>query len=210
MKFSKKFFGLLLASTILSSALCSVAKAEDDSRTADSAPQTRGALYLNVPFYEQETGDYCGPASVRSMYACIKNTSNPPSQSTLAASLMVNGSTTHANAWNYCKNTFTSDYTEWWKNDPITTPTALFVLTVNSVAKTKPVLAHIKGATTANWKYSSPGHYLVFSGYTDVSGVSRIQITDPWKKGHGIASGKYEESLERVYAVTDRIIYVPK
>ncbi|GHU52623.1 hypothetical protein FACS1894132_02690 [Clostridia bacterium] len=40
---------------------------------------------------------------------------------------------------------------------------------------------------------------MVFREYTEGSSGNKVYVLDPWKKGHGIATGAYSETAERVY-----------
>lgn len=190
----------------------------------------RAVKSLGMTFYEQENDYYCGPASVRQMYAYFKPTNTIPTQKELAAKDTGNtsnpdakkvktlntdysddysssGETAHFYAFNYCRNKFTDKYAEAWRGGPYTNATQLHNLIASSIGRSRPVLGHITDTTTSNWRYSCSGHYLVFRGYTDGSTGNNIYVLDPWKKGHGISNGSYSETASRVYGVTDRIIY---
>ena len=192
---------------------------------------SRGIHAVGMSFYEQEKNYYCGPASVQQMYAYFKGTSNLPTQTQLASKdegntenpvgskvktlntdyydkYSLEKETAHFFALHYCKNFFDQAYLEAWRYGAYTNSTQLYELIGTSIERDNPVLGHITGATTSNWRYSTSGHYLVYRGYTDGDVLGeKIYILDPWKQGHGISNGSYSETASRVYTVTDRIIY---
>lgn len=163
---------------------------------------------LGVPFYEQSEKNYCGPATVRQIYAYLNNTSYPPSQSVIAKEMKTTSDGTDQQAIiDYLNAHCPATYVTLWKNGVYTSPSGLFNLVISDINSSKPTVAHITGATTSNWRYATSGHYLCFEGYVDDTSTNGhvIHVVDPWLKGHNIANGKYTVSREKAYAVTDRI-----
>ena len=164
---------------------------------------------LGVPFYSQQNGYYCGPATIRQMCGYLNGTANLPSQDDIADELNTseNYGTDQQELIDYL-NLHTSEcYETLWRNGAYVSSSQLFNLIIADANNNKPTLLHIRDTNTSNWRYYTDGHYLCAEGYVDDTTTNghNVYLVDPWLAGHNISSGKYDVTVNRLYNVTDRI-----
>lgn len=164
---------------------------------------------LGVPFYNQQNGYYCGPATIRQMCGYLNGTSNLPTQDEIANEMNTSSSygTNQQATIDYLNNHTSKTYECLWAGGAFTSSNQLFNLIIQDINNNKPTLIHIEDTDYYNWRYCTDGHYLCAEGYIDDTSTNghNVYIVDPWLNGHHISSGKYDVTVDRLYNVTDRI-----
>lgn len=197
MKFTKKIMTIATCAVMAASSMIGI--------NASAATKT-----LAVPFFEQETNYYCSAATFQQVYAYYKGVNNVISQSTVASLFKLNeyGELNNLNTLTDWLNRYFYQDLEYgwqWRGGAYTNSTELYEKLKACIDSDVPPILHIY-PNTVYWDYrTSSGHYLNASGYTSNSNGTSIQVTDPYLDGHGIASGKYYNSISDLYQVCDRI-----
>ena len=164
---------------------------------------------LGVPFYNQQYGYYCGPATIRQVCGYLNGTSNLPSQDKIADDMNTTSSngTDQGELIDYLNSHTSKTYESLWAGGAFTSSSQLFNLIIQDTNNNKPTVIHIEDTNLGNWRYCTDGHYLCTEGYIDDTTTNghNVYLVDPWLNGHNISSGKYDVTVDRLYNVTDRI-----
>lgn len=153
---------------------------------------------LSVPYFKQEKSYYCGPATTKQTVHFINGSSS--TQGTIASAI---GTTTDGS------NLF--DMVNYINNEQshhdyliINNPDEPLIQSIAeyAVRNDSPAIGRLKIAKGGNWAYSSVGHFLNVSGYSDYG--RKIRITDPyigWVQPS--SSGSYYVTSNEFYTATN-------
>ena len=162
---------------------------------------TQAKRTLNVPVCKQETGYYCGPATVKQTLTCINNTA--PSQSAIASAI---GTTTAgsdlASMVSYINKKIPTDE-EKEEYVIVKKPSKSYIQSMvnNGVTWKHPVICRLKFSKGGSWKYSTDGHFMNANGYDNYG--NKIYVTDPnIQRVDKNASGSYYVSIDELYNAT--------
>lgn len=154
---------------------------------------------LSVPYYKQETGYYCGPATTKQTLQFVKGSS--PSQSTIAKIL----GTTQSNGTDGTKIVSYLNASQNKINYVISKPKSHdnFTSTINTALRSynsAPII-RIKHTKTEGWPYNTNGHYLNISGQKMSGSTIMHQLTDPYIQwiNTSNSSGKFYIKSSLVY-----------
>ena len=152
---------------------------------------------IAVPYFKQDNSYYCGPATTKQTVHFIKRTSS--SQATIATAI---GTTTAGSnltdMMTYINNNQTRrDYII------VTNPSEDLIQSIveYSVRNLAPTVCRLKIATGGNWLYSSSGHYMNLSAFTNYG--ANIQVCDPYLGWvTSTSTGKYYVTSNEIYTAT--------
>lgn len=156
---------------------------------------------LDVPWYSQFYGNYCGPASTKQTVQFLTGSSDTQDQ--IARDLKTNDSGTDTNEiQKYLVNKTGYAYeTLWWWADA----SAFSNMVVSDTDAGLPIIGHVIISNKGGWPYTTTGHYLNYNGYR--SSGDDFFVTDPYADRYGISKGKYWISNNEAERVTDRIVW---
>lgn len=168
-----------------------------------------GSNVMNVPWCQQETNYYCGPATVQQILYYLNGYA--PSQDELASEMNTTSEygTDNAQIVDYL-NAHTNKVYEarwWWKDKSVLEHMVVYGTDHND----QPIVAYIEIPTKNSidsWPNYTTGHYLTYNGYSD--GGSTIHVTDPYahKAKYNvsrISDGKYTVTSWEAEKVTRRV-----
>ncbi|MGX4598975.1 C39 family peptidase [Faecalimicrobium sp. JNUCC 81] len=154
---------------------------------------------LSVPYFKQERGHYCGPATTKQTLQFVKGSS--PSQDTLCKIL---GTTPEKGTdgrqivkyLNSSQNKINYVIANPKSNDHFTTLVNSALRSYNSTP-----IARIKFRPGEGWKYKTGGHFLNISGQKMSGSTVMHQLTDPYIQwiDKNNTSGKFYERSNLLY-----------
>lgn len=157
---------------------------------------------LSVPWFSQENGYYCGPATVRQTVYYLNDMAD---SQTIIANALGTTSTSGTDTNKMCEYlNDNTDYTYsvlWWWADA----DAFSDMVIADTDANQPIIGHISMSSKGDWPYATSGHYINYNGYSD-SGET-FHVTDPYADRYGITDGKYTISNDEAERVTGRIIW---
>ena len=156
---------------------------------------------LDVPWFIQPNGYYCGPATVKQTIHFINGTSD--TQANIAVALLTNEDGTDTNKMCTYLNNNTECYYEvlwWWAN-----ASAFSDMVISNTDDEVPIIGHVIISYAGDWPYTTGGHYINYNGYSENGEV--FAVTDPFVDRFGDTDGKYTISNDEAERVTDRIIW---
>ena len=130
--------------------------------------------FLNVPYRQQETNYWCGPATTQQTLTYINGYAN--SQSSIANAIGTTSSGSDlASMVPYINNHESRNY-----YIIVTSPSESLIQSIAEygVRSSAPPIGRLKIQQGGNWEYSSSGHYMNISGYTGYGDY--IRVTDPY------------------------------
>lgn len=139
---------------------------------------------INVPVFEQENKDYCGPATVKQVIHYINGSSLTQSDYANALGTIIGEGTNFTNipgvlnaavgAGTYVYDENVSDSFSNWCTE-----------LVSSIYYDKPALLDINTISVSSFPYNSGGHIVNVSGYEYGTNEDYFRITDPYGPGLG-------------------------
>lgn len=153
--------------------------------------------FLSVPYFEQETGYYCGPATTKQTIEYINGASQ--SQSTIASAI---GTTKDGSNLTDMKNYINREQGRH-AYIIVTSPSEDLIQNIveYSVRNGAPTVARLKIAKGGNWAYTTSGHYMNLTGFKNYG--ANIRVTDPyigWIQSS--SSGSYYVTSNEIYTAT--------
>ncbi|MFJ7953979.1 C39 family peptidase [Lysinibacillus sp. NPDC096418] len=152
----------------------------------------------SVPYFKQAYSYYCGPATVKQTLQFINGSSN--TQDTIASGI---GTTTDgsnlANMVTYInKNQSKHSYMVHSSPDE----DLIRGIPEYAVRNGSPAILRLKIAKGGNWTYTSSGHYMNMSGYSNYG--KSIRVTDPYIGWVNASStGSYWVTSNEIYTATN-------
>lgn len=160
------------------------------------------AKTLNVPWYSQSNGYYCGPATIKQTIQFINGYSATQDQLATALGTSSSYGTDTNNMCVYLNNN-TDCYYEvlwWWAN-----AAAFSTMVISNTDDNVPIVGHVIISYKGDWPYTTGGHYINYNGYSEYGEM--FDVTDPFVDRFGDTDGKYKISNDEAERVTDRIIW---
>lgn len=153
--------------------------------------------YISVPYFKQEKNYWCGPATTKQTLQYISGSSS--SQAVIAKAI---GTTTDGSNLSDMVSYLNNNQSN--KNYVIVTDPSEDL--IQGIAKVivddqAPAIGRLAFKKGGNWEYSTRGHYLNITGYSN--GGSSIRVTDPyigWISPS--SSGSYYVTSNEVYIAT--------
>lgn len=150
-----------------------------------------------VPYFKQAYDYYCGPATVKQTIHFIKGSSG--TQDAIATSIgTTKAGSDLAPMVKYLNNNQTVN-TYVVVNSP--SEDLIKGIPEYAVRKGSPAIGRLKIAKGGNWAYSSAGHFMNMSGYTNYG--AKIRVTDPYIGWINASStGSYYVTSNEFYTAT--------
>lgn len=162
-----------------------------------SALATSYSGSLAVPYFKQETSYWCGPATTKQTVHFFNGYSS--SQSTIATAI---GTTTAGSVL--------SDMVKYVNSQQstinyliITAPSEELIQSIAryTITGNEPAIARLKIVKGGSWIYSSAGHYMNVTGYSNYG--SSVRVTDPYIGWINPSSnGSYYVTSNELYTAT--------
>ena len=170
-------------------------------KTASARSTNITMTVLGVPYYQQETNYYCGPATAKQTVTYLAGSAETQSE----IWEQVKSQEVNATVGDYLKNYVNSKQSintyGLKKPDSVTEMSEDIYY---DLSRGVPVILWIRVQTTGgNWLYTTDGHFLNASGIN--TDGSLIEVTDPYigrVSGHNYITGKYWVTAQEAYDAT--------
>lgn len=167
----------------------------ESSQSRANIAATYSASTISVTYYKQETSYYCGPATTKQTIQYMNGKSD--TQSTIAKALgTTENGTDGTKIVEYLNGKQSRVY---WTIADDTSTSGLQTRISHAIAgdTKRPPIARTKFSKGGNWKYSTAGHFLNISGYTN--NMEKVRITDPnIGRVDSSSSGSYYVTMKEI------------